>query len=112
MKGETARDQLAHLATSLQGAEQNFRGCLSPVRVRLVRADGALLEKQGCRGQNGWSRIASESVNSFITAALTPARAPASENPAEPAKKSQEKLSRKDIENSVNPAAIRAKKEN
>ncbi len=81
--GDQAREQLAHLATALQGAEQTFRGCLSPVRVRLIRADGSILEKHGCRGQNGWSRVASETVNNFITAALfgvtnrVPASAPA-----------------------------------
>lgn len=70
LSGEAAREQLGHLATSLQGASTNFRGCLSPVRVRLVRADGALLEKQGCRSQSGWGRAASDTVNQFITAAL------------------------------------------
>jgi hypothetical protein len=29
-----------------------------------------VLEKQGCRGQNGWARVTSESVNQFITASL------------------------------------------
>lgn len=69
LTGEAAREQLAHLATALQGASEAFRGCLSPVRVRLIRADGGLVEKQGCRGQNGWSRVASEAVDHFIAAA-------------------------------------------
>ena len=68
--GDAARDQLSHLATALQGADESFRGCLSPVRVRMIRADGSLLEKKGCRGQNGWSKAASESVNYFISASL------------------------------------------
>jgi hypothetical protein len=70
MSAENARELLANLAVSLQGAEGAFRGCLSPVRVRLIRADGILVEKQGCRGQNGWSHIASQSADRFLTAAL------------------------------------------
>ena len=70
MTGGQARDQLAHLAASLTGGAENFRGCLSPLRVRMIHADGAVTEKQGCRGQTGWSKAASESVNTFISAAL------------------------------------------
>lgn len=68
--GEHARQRLAHMATSLQGADQTFKGCLSPLRVRLIRADGAVLEKQGCRGQSGWAKGASEAVSHFISASL------------------------------------------
>jgi hypothetical protein len=70
LSGDAAREYLSHVAVALQGADAAFRGCLSPVRVRLLRADGTLLEKSGCRGQNGWSRSASESVNYFLTATL------------------------------------------
>ncbi len=80
LPGELAREHLAHLATSLQGADQAFRGCLSPVRVRLIRADGSLLEKRGCRSQSGWNRVASEAVSNFITATLR--GAPAQREPA------------------------------
>ena len=52
---------------AIQGADQPFSGCLNPVRVRLVRQDGALTEKQGCRGF-GWTRTASEKVNTFLSA--------------------------------------------
>lgn len=62
---EQAREQLAHLATEMQGADDKFYGCLYPVRVRLVRVDGALLEKQGCRGQGGWTKAASEATSFF-----------------------------------------------
>jgi hypothetical protein len=65
-----AREQLARLATALQGGTQApFRGCMSPVRVRLVRADGGIFERQGCRSELGWSRAVSESVSQFIDAA-------------------------------------------
>lgn len=70
MAGETARDHMARLALSVQGGDIPFRGCLSPVRVRLVRADGALLEKSGCRSGEGWPRAASEAVNQFIVSTV------------------------------------------
>jgi hypothetical protein len=41
-----------------------------PVRVRLIRSDGTLIERQGCRGQAGWPRVASEVVNHFIEGAI------------------------------------------
>jgi hypothetical protein len=77
MTGEEAREQLAQLSTALQGAQAPFRGCMSPVRVRLVRADGALLEKQGCRSEMGWSRAVSDSVSSFMNASIYGTAAPA-----------------------------------
>ena len=70
MSSEEARSQLSHLATALQGAQAPFRGCLSPVRVRLVRTDGGLLERQGCRSELGWSRTVSEAVSSFTDATI------------------------------------------
>lgn len=70
MAGETARTHMSNLANAIQGGEQPFRGCLSPVRVRLVRADGAIVEKQGCRGSVGWPKAASEAVNQFILTTL------------------------------------------
>jgi hypothetical protein len=80
---ELAREHLAHLATAIQGADPGFRGCLSPVRIRLVRADGSLLEKQGCRGQSGWARVASETVSHFVTAMVHGLPAPAPAQPAQ-----------------------------
>jgi hypothetical protein len=68
--GEVARTRLAQLYTALQGQNQNFRGCMYPVRVRMIRADGALMEKVGCRSAMGWSHTASEAVDYFITAAV------------------------------------------
>jgi len=68
--GERARTRFGEIAAALQGAPQSFRGCLSPVKIRLVRADGALLEKKGCRGHTGWPRVVSEAVNDFVSAAI------------------------------------------
>lgn len=70
VSGEDARARLSGLLIALQGGEDSMRGCLSPIRVRLIRADGALIEKRGCRYQSTWARDASETVNSFIVAAL------------------------------------------
>lgn len=68
MSSEEARTQIAHLVTALQGAQAPFSGCMYPVRVRLVRADGGLFERQGCRSPLGWSRAVSEAASSFIAA--------------------------------------------
>lgn len=84
MSGDSARENLATLASALQGAESPFKGCLLPVRVRLIRADGSLVEKQGCRGAIGWPQVASEMVNTFVTAALygvAPAQPPQGSEP-------------------------------
>ena len=71
MAGETARTHMNMMAAALQGGEETYRGCLSPVKVRLIRTDGAVLEKQGCRGQMGWPKAASEAVNQFILHSLS-----------------------------------------
>ncbi|MGK5086633.1 hypothetical protein WDW86_03675 [Bdellovibrionota bacterium FG-2] len=69
LTSQATRDYLATIATNMQtAASADFSGCLYPVRVRLVRSDGALLEKQGCRSQAGWARSAGEAVNYFVTA--------------------------------------------
>lgn len=70
MSGEAAREQLAHLASVLQENEGSFAGCLLAVRVRLVRNDGSVVEKSGCRVQSAWSRTISEAASQFVTASL------------------------------------------
>ncbi len=70
MSGEGAREELGKLMTALTGGEASFRGCLSPVRVRVIRADGAVTERHGCRGNRGWSKAVSESVDHFIYKSL------------------------------------------
>jgi hypothetical protein len=70
MAGENARKQMLQLATAMQGEDAPFSGCLSPVKVRLISADGAIFEKEGCRGSTGWPKVASESVSGYITAML------------------------------------------
>ncbi len=63
---EAVREELARLNAAMQEPERVFHGCLYPVRVSLIRADGVLIERQGCRGQLGWPRIASEISNHLI----------------------------------------------
>jgi hypothetical protein len=68
-----ARERLNELANAMQdsgGAADAFRGCLYPVRARLVRTDGSVVEKQGCRAQTGWPRAASETISLLISATL------------------------------------------
>lgn len=69
MSAETARVRLAALAHAIEQPAPRFEGCLSPVRVRLVRADGALVEKEGCRASQGWPRAVSEAVSAFMDSA-------------------------------------------
>ncbi len=53
------RAQLATLAEAVSDPHSKFQGgCLYPVRVRLLRADGSVLEKAGCRSSKGWTRVA------------------------------------------------------
>ncbi|MCM2324577.1 MAG: hypothetical protein NDJ90_15060 [Oligoflexia bacterium] len=71
LTGELAREQLTQLAGIVEGSEDlPFRGCLSPVRVRLVRVDGALVEKQGCRTYRGWPKAVSEAVSQFVASGI------------------------------------------
>jgi hypothetical protein len=65
-----AREQLTQLAKELEDAEDSetgrFTQCLYPVRVRLTRTDGTLLEKNGCRGAGGWEQKASEYASQVL----------------------------------------------
>ena len=54
------RDRLAGLAETIEHSNENFRVCLTPVRVRMVRIDGAVKEWQGCRASTGWPKAVSE----------------------------------------------------
>lgn len=67
---EYVRDQMNRLAAAMKEDTPSFRGCLSPVRIRLVRSNGALVEKAGCRSEKGWPHVASELVEQFMSASL------------------------------------------
>jgi hypothetical protein len=60
------REDLSRLRGAVTEPMEAQLGCLSPVRVRLIQADGVLLERQACRGQKGWPRIASEIANEIM----------------------------------------------
>jgi hypothetical protein len=81
MTSDEARAQLAYMANALQGAQAPFRGCMSPVRVRMVRSNGGILEKQGCRSELGWSRAVSETVSTFVDASINGMQAKLSAEP-------------------------------
>lgn len=79
MSVEVARSRLADLSNALQGDEEDspsheFRGCLYPLRVKLVRQDGAILEKHGCRAREGWSMSVSQFASDLIAGAVSVSR--------------------------------------
>jgi len=61
-----ARDELLKLFVAMRAEEQEYYGCMNPVKVRLIRSDGSTAERMGCRGQAAWPRIASETVNRLL----------------------------------------------
>ncbi len=68
MSAEEARQILSHLHIALQGNATPFQGCMYPLRVKMIRADGGIFEKIGCRSETGWSRVVSETSNMFMMA--------------------------------------------
>lgn len=59
------RDKLHQLAEAIQEKTPEFRGCLYPVRLKLIRADGSLVEALGCRSQSGWPLAVSAAASYF-----------------------------------------------
>lgn len=61
VKMEPVRVSVARLFESMQKAPQEptQKGCLYPIRARLIRSDGILVERNDCRGGAEWTRIAS-----------------------------------------------------
>jgi hypothetical protein len=70
MTGDQARAKLTELAAAMTEDNSVYAGCSYPIRVRLVRPDGSVLDKEGCREQSKWSKTASETVDYFITNGL------------------------------------------
>ena len=66
---EESRAKIGALAASMEEDDAGFHGCLAPVHVRLVRQDGYVVDKQGCRDQSHWAKAASEAVDYFLSAA-------------------------------------------
>jgi hypothetical protein len=69
LTGEEVRAKLTALASTVGEEDSAFHGCLSPIHVRMIRADGNVLDKQGCRGQSRWAKAASDAVDFFLAAA-------------------------------------------
>lgn len=66
MTAELARHRLAELAEAAVNMDQKTEGCLSPVRIKFIRQDGAAFEKMGCRSQQGWPGVASQVTADLI----------------------------------------------
>lgn len=64
------RTQLAELGKAVQQPEPEFSECMYPVRVRLVRADGTVLQKEGCRSPKGWPALVSQSASRWMKTAF------------------------------------------
>jgi hypothetical protein len=64
--GELAREKFAYLAEAISTDKSKFFGCLYPLRARLIRSNGAVVEKQGCRSFQGWPSIASRTVSQML----------------------------------------------
>jgi hypothetical protein len=57
------KERLAALAEAVESTKiPSQAGCLYPVRVRLLRGDGGVVEKGGCRSSRGWVKMASSLV--------------------------------------------------
>ena len=67
---EQAREQLMRLHQQLTQEEVPIVSCSSPMRIRLVRSDGALIARMGCRGEGGWERLASEMTLKWLDLAV------------------------------------------
>ena len=66
MTAQEARQKLSQLAQAAETQSPDFQGCLYPVRIKLIRADGSLIEKAGCRSSTGWPGFASQLANEFL----------------------------------------------
>lgn len=63
---EVMRDRLEGLAEAIEQSQETFRACVNPIRVRMVRADGAVKDWQGCRGSRGWAKSVSEFTHEVL----------------------------------------------
>lgn len=82
---EQVRERLAHLASVVIAGDKETQACSTVIKVRLSRADGSVVENQGCRASTNWSQTVSEVATEFMTAStvavvapVVPATAPAS----------------------------------
>lgn len=64
---EYARAQFAEMAAIMENDPTYSGPCMFPVRVRLVRQDGSVFEKSGCRSQQGWPGLVSRTVSQLVS---------------------------------------------
>lgn len=69
LTAERVRERLGAFRDELANEATPFSGCMSPLRIRLVAGNGALVERQGCRDTHGWAKSASQLVADFMAAA-------------------------------------------
>ncbi len=67
---QAARAQLANLAAMMAPDRRPqstlSEACLHPIRVRLIRQDGAVLDQIGCRSVTGWESQVSKATGFFM----------------------------------------------
>lgn len=63
------RDELADIIDSFEDTPVAATGCAFPVRMKLIRTNGGVLEKVGCRGSAAWTKTASEAASRFLASA-------------------------------------------
>lgn len=61
-----AREALAQLEKGIKEGNEPFFGCTSPVSLKLIKANGAIVEKQGCRSDRGWPKLASQLTSDWL----------------------------------------------
>lgn len=67
------RESLAELAAAVRSQpdqDQTFSGCLFPLRLKLIQADGVVTEKDGCRTLTGWPLAFARATDRVLTVSV------------------------------------------
>jgi hypothetical protein len=80
ISGIVARTELDELGRAVLEQAVPFSGCLYPVRVKLIREDGSLVEREGCRANHGWPVAISHAVSDMIQIARSEQGQPRRQN--------------------------------
>ena len=72
---QNARTQLAEIASMISPDRKPQSvvnlACLHPVRVRLIKQDGTVLDQQGCRSIHGWEAQVAKTTAAFLDSSRT-----------------------------------------
>ncbi len=81
---DKVKERLIELERVSSGPQQEIAGCASPVKLRLVRLNGQVIDRVTCRGATPLALAASQTMAYFLdqTPATQPARTLAVEPPA------------------------------